>query len=156
LVVSPIDETDALRQIHSALFPETGARFSSGGVESDQTSIDGGYKDAPLRRRPFRRLRLEPSRNAARGHLGVMARQIDLRVVSPASLARGRIQRNDAIVGRAEVKRPVNEDRRRLEGSFLSGFVFILRFSSSIDPGDLKLADVLPVNLIERLVARTT
>ncbi len=84
----------AFVQIDLAAVAEVAARPPGAAVERDQPRIERAHEDAMGARR--RRLggRVDPRRHPARGRFRVAPRAIDPRVVAPALLAGGRIERD--------------------------------------------------------------
>src|SRR5262249_15078647 len=118
-VVAAIANADALREIDFAVRAEVGARLAGHRIDGEETRIERAGEDATCAWTLFIGSCVFPHAHATRGSVAVRAHAIDARVVTPALLARLRIERDDYVRRRLEIQMPEREHRRGLEREFV-------------------------------------
>src|SRR5262249_25260671 len=90
-------------QVDLAVFTEVVAALARARVDLDEPRVDRAHHEAPSADGTFGRARVDPRRDApAVDHVGVL--RIDLRVELPALRPGLGIERDDLVVGRAEIQ----------------------------------------------------
>ena len=84
-------------QVDHALLPEAGAGPAGGGVEGDQTRVDGGHEDPPRARRARRRAAVAPVGDTAAREVAVPTLRVD---------AGSYRQRSRPVAGSSAIARP--------------------------------------------------
>ena len=153
-VLAGLGRPDVLAEVDRAAAAEVGAGLPGHAVEGDQPAVERADEDPKRARgRPVGG-GIAPGADAARGRLGIAAAAVDPGVVAP-ELAPARRVEGDHLVGRGrEVEPALDQDRRRLEGELVPGREALAELAGPIGPGDLELADVAPVDLGQRRIAR--
>jgi hypothetical protein len=128
-------------QIDLAVVAEVIAFAARRRVQRQQLAVDCAGEDALRARRTRRRLAVLPVGHAAAGDDGGAA-NVRLGVVHPLLRPRDRIERHDAIARRAEIKRVIGEDRRRLDGE-IDIRIGHRQVAGAIGPGDLEVSHIL-------------
>ena len=124
---------DVRRQVEDAAVAEALDQAAVGGVERDQV-LAVGVEEPPLGA-------VLPPHEAALGVAG------KLQIAAPDLLARGGVEREGVEMGREGVEHPVDDQGARVHrGAGAPGFARV------VDPGDLELAHVVPVDLGQRAV----
>jgi hypothetical protein len=111
-----VENLDSLREVDHAAASEVGARHPGCRVEGHESGVDGAEEDATATRAVGAGLGIEPRGDAPRRGDHDASRTVHLRVPSPAFCPGFRVEGDHAIVRRAEEERPVQHERRGLEG----------------------------------------
>ncbi len=143
------------QEVHGATGSEVCAGRPGGGVERDETRVEGGEEDAA--RAAALPVRLAPVGHATvDDHVGVEAREVDARIEGPELPARLGVEGDHAVVGRGEEQSPVDDEGRGLEGGALVDLVGegpLAEVSVAVGPGHLEPTHVARMDVGERRVA---
>ena len=152
-VETPVDRpTQALRQIDAPVLAEGRDRLAGLRVQADQVAVARAEQDASIV--PVRPVGDAAMHEAVVGRRSVLPR---LRVVDPPGLACGRVDGRDLGERGADIQDAVDHQRRGLPhpGSQLGIRFRDLLFGGAPRPRDLKAAEIVSADLVDRRILRT-
>jgi hypothetical protein len=137
-----------IAQIHLSGGAKIPTERSCHGIERDQAGIERRFEDTALARSVPRGRWIQPCCYASINKtVAIVEALVDLRIVGPESLSRGRIKRDHPVEGSGEIKPSIHQNRSGLKAAALSTIIAIGDVSGMENPRDLELRHIFPVDL---------
>jgi hypothetical protein len=156
LIIAGIAQPDAIGEVDLAIRAKIRAGFSGGSVEGDEAGVQsanensqragcGGFSGGRV-----------PCGHATRSDFRGAIGEFEFGIELPKFFAGDGVQRNDVIVGSAEVEFSVDEDRSGFESGFVIEVCVVREGSGAKSPSDFELRDIIAVNLLGGRITSAT